>query len=316
MNHAPKAAFSMKVVICVLFLAPNIAFSDSNVEVDLDTMSVNPVKQSPVTVLDILHEVLTEATSSFTEMPKKEVSTAKEVSNTQDSSRGVHENRIIIDARPRWRQSLRRSLRHFSSVLRSTTGIAAVAFSATVASAAMAAATVEQEVRSATVEACPIETDTSTPTLKKAKPDHRGTQKFEINDMSQEAETIHGAKLISASFVLVGNTFGLIADSIRISGDTAAGVLGSTVKVVGSAVKSISISFENAGKIIEPNQAHRGRKRLTSERLLYRKVQKLAGTEDDQLERRRNGLILNSRHFASKSMRYVNVFGSLEIILC
>lgn len=296
MNHAPKKAFSMKVIVCVLFLAPNIAYSDVNVEVDLDTVLVNPVKQSPVTVLAILHEVLTEATSPFTEMPNKEVSTSKEASEE------FHQNRIIIDTRPRWRKSIQLSLRHFSSVLRSTTGMAAVAFSATVASAAMAAATVEQEVRSATIEACPIETDNAAPTPKKAKPGKRRTR-FEINDMSQDAETIQGAKLISASFVLVGNTFGLIADSIRISGDTVAGVLGSTVKVVGSAVKSLSTSFENAGKIIEPSQAHRGRKRLTSERLLYRKIQKLAGTEDDQFERRRNGLVLNSRHVASKSMR-------------
>ena len=278
----------MQTIVYLLFLAPHFVCSDVNVEHDLEQKITKPSQQpSAMKAIDILQDILTEATSPFID-----TSTTTEVSSA-----------ITVKSKTKWRRRIRKSLAQFVSVLQSTTGIAAMALSATLTSAAIAAATVEQEVRSSAMETCPVVSDV--PTMSPPKIFNAETKniRFDVIEMSIDAETIQGAKLIAASFGLVGNTFGLIADSIRISGDTVAGVVGSTVKVVGSAVKSLSTSFDAAGSIIEPNEAHRGRKRLTSERLLYRKEQKLAGGHDEHFERKQNGFLLNSRHVASKGMK-------------
>jgi uncharacterized protein YcfJ len=279
---------SMQTIVCLFLLVPGFVCSGVNVELDIDHTIMKPVQQpSAMKAIDILQNVLTEATS-----PYIDTSTTSEVSSA-----------VTIKSKSKWRRRIRKSLSQFVSAIQSTTGIAAIALSATLMSAAMAAATVEQEIRSSAMETCPVVSDI--PTTRPPKTSNAETQKnrFDVIEMTIDAETIQGAKLIAASFGLVGNTFGLIADSIRISGDTVAGIVGSTVKVVGSAVKSLSTSFDTAGSIIEPNEAHRGRKRLTSERLLYRKEQKLAGRDDENFERKQNGFLLNSRHVASKGMR-------------
>jgi len=111
-------------------------------------------------------------------------------------------------------------------------------------------------------------------------------------------EMHEGARLISASFGLVSNTFGLLADGVRISGDTAAGFVGSSVRLMGTAVKSVSGTFESAGKALEPKADER-RKVLTSERLRERKIGK--GDSEDDFSHGR--IIPNARSVASRSVR-------------
>jgi hypothetical protein len=120
-------------------------------------------------------------------------------------------------------------------------------------------------------------------------------------------EMHEGARLISASFGLVANTFGLIADGVRISGDTAAGFVGSSVRLMGTAVKSISGSFENAGRALEPKDGIMIERRnvLTSERLRERQL----GKGDVEEDFSRGGIVQNARCVASQSIRYVGHSG-------
>jgi hypothetical protein len=60
---------------------------------------------------------------------------------------------------------------------------------------------------------------------------------------------------------------------VRISGDTASGVLGSSIKLVGTAIKSTGSQFDNAGNWISPKSKRyqRQKQMSTSERLLHKK---------------------------------------------
>lgn len=290
----------MKSILFLLFLVTRISRSDVNVQFDMNR-GLKPVEHSPQgkTTLQILTEVLFEATSPYTD-----------VSSSKGSSEQTN-NYVVTGTKSKWRRRIRQSLGSVATALRLTTGLAIDVISTTIASAAMAAASLEQESRSFTSETCPVVSELATkkPKLRAERTSSQQTERtnshVEVDDMSFDSETIQGAKLIAASFGILGNTLGLIADSIRISGDTAAGILGSTVKVVGSAVQTLSTSFDNAGRLIEPHESHKGRKRLTSERLLYKKERRLAGGEDENFERRINGFFLNSRHITSKGMRLV-----------
>lgn len=111
-------------------------------------------------------------------------------------------------------------------------------------------------------------------------------------------EMHEGARLISASFGVLSNTFGLLADGVRISGDTAAGFVGSSVRLMGTAVKSVSSSFESAGRALEPKGEER-RKGLTSERL--RERQHGNGDVDDNFTHGR--ILTNAKSVASQTVR-------------
>lgn len=139
------------------------------------------------------------------------------------------------------------------------------------------------------------------PTAKRRK--QRNKRKTQVSDTGDmfDYEMHEGARLISASLGLVSNTFGLIADGVRISGDTAAGFVGSSVRLMGTTVKSISGSFESAGRALEPKMEER-RKGLTSERLRERQLGK--GESDDDFSHGR--IIPNARSVTSRSVRYVS----------
>ena len=139
---------------------------------------------------------------------------------------------------------------------------------------------------------------------KASRPPARQKRPMKIADTGDmfDHEMYEGARLISASFDLVANTFGLIADGVRISGDTAAGFVGSSVRLMGTAVKSVSGSFESAGRALEPkDETIERRKMLTSERLRERQLGK-GDVEDDFSH---GGIVKNARSVASQSLRYV-----------
>ena len=68
---------------------------------------------------------------------------------------------------------------------------------------------------------------------------------FDIDDDDLFAR--EGGKLISGSFVLLQRSLGFIGDTVRVVGDTTAGLTGSSIKVVGTAVKSASVGFNSIG---------------------------------------------------------------------
>lgn len=116
-----------------------------------------------------------------------------------------------------------------------------------------------------------------------------------------ESEMHEGARLISASFRLIADTFGLVADGVRISGDTAAGVIGSSVKQIGTAVKWVSSNFDSAGRLLEPNgDSSERRKTLTSERLRERRQ-----GEEEKLSVHHGGVLRNTRSVAGQSVRLI-----------
>lgn len=145
--------------------------------------------------------------------------------------------------------------------------------------------------------------------LKQERKEKRPTRISDTGDMF-DYEMHEGARLISSGFGVLSNTFGLLADGVRISGDTAAGFVGSSVRLMGTAVKSVSGSFESAGRALEPKEEER-RKVLTSERLRERQLGK--GDGDDDF---RHGRVLpNVRSAASQSVRYVISDGFVDKLL-
>lgn len=139
--------------------------------------------------------------------------------------------------------------------------------------------------------------------VKQPKKSKRSKRPLSISDTGDmfDHEMHEGARLISASFGLLSTTFGLVADGVRISGDTAAGFVGSSVRLMGTAVKSVSGSFESAGRALEPKADER-RKGLTSERLMRERQLGKGDFEDDFSHGR---IIPNAKSVASRSIRYV-----------
>jgi hypothetical protein len=137
---------------------------------------------------------------------------------------------------------------------------------------------------------------------KQQKKPKRPKRPLSISDTGDmfDHEMHEGARLISASFGLLSTTFGLVADGVRISGDTAAGFVGSSVRLMGTAVKSVSGSFESAGRALEPKADER-RKGLTSDRLRERQLGK--GDFDDDFTHGR--IIPNAKSLASQSIKLV-----------
>jgi hypothetical protein len=118
-----------------------------------------------------------------------------------------------------------------------------------------------------------------------------------------DSEMHEGARLISASFGLIANTFGLVADGVRVSGDTAAGVIGSSIKLIGTAVKSISSNFDNAGRLLEPKEDTSERKKtLTSERLRERQR---GQSDEEKFSVHQGGVLRNSRSVAGQSVKLI-----------
>lgn len=72
-------------------------------------------------------------------------------------------------------------------------------------------------------------------------------------------------RLVGVSFRMLANTVGVMADGLRITGDTTAGVLGSSVKVIGVAVREAGGGVERISRWIAPKTTDR--KPLTTSRL-------------------------------------------------
>lgn len=134
------------------------------------------------------------------------------------------------------------------------------------------------------------------------QPHNRPLRISDTGDMF-DSELHEGARLISASFGLIANTFGLVADGMRVSGDTAAGVIGSSVKLLGTAVKSISSNFDSAGRLLEPREDTSERKKtLTSERLRERQR---GQSDEEKFSVHQGGVLRNTRSVAGQSVKLI-----------
>lgn len=90
------------------------------------------------------------------------------------------------------------------------------------------------------------------PAKKKIVNKRRAFEAFRFMDREAMEETMAGARLLSGSFHLLATTAGFVANSVRVSGDTTAGIMGSSVKVFGTAVKSVGTGLAGASRILEP----------------------------------------------------------------
>lgn len=153
---------------------------------------------------------------------------------------------------PEWKDKLNKII----SVGTSSSVLAGLAGSATIALSAAAAAQVERERRKAK-ELSPEENKQalssvddsqfiSDPPKKQKKYGSSYRNPFEV-DVEEDILTREGARLISSSFGFARSSFGFLGDSVRVIGDTAAGLTGSSIKVVGSAVKSSSGILDSIG---------------------------------------------------------------------
>lgn len=202
-----------------------------------------------------------ESTDSFIERIQEAIS---------DASRPLHQTTRQRNTQSRWGPRLKKWKRTLSEMLSSS-------------SAVSHAVTVTTEKNDAP------------PKLPRPRPQRTISDSGDMFD----SEMHEGAKLISATFGLLSNTFGLVADGVRISGDTAAGFVGSSVRLMGTTIKSVSGSFESAGRALEPKTMEERRKVLTSERLRERKIGK-GGKQDDYIH---GHVIRNARSVASQSVR-------------
>jgi len=164
----------------------------------------------------------------------------------------------------RWK-ALRKAMKEFSSTASSSTYIAGLAATATIAATAAAVAAFEREAQERDIQAASPASLVS----------QEGVQIYKNGDLcnssskahmsesllrtrrgssfhyAEDVEYVEGAKLLTASLHLLSSSAGVVADTVRIFGDTAAGVAGSSIKVMGSAVKSVGSGMESAGNILE-----------------------------------------------------------------
>eukprot|EP00978_Attheya_sp_CCMP212_P013788 scaffold34752_cov52-Attheya_sp.AAC.1 len=282
----------------------------------------------------------------------------------------VEEKRQTRKKRPFER--LRASIKDFASTATSATVISGMASTATVAGAAMAAAAMERELTSNknaltiqpqdaawtgisahtasdltcnepncnvalnhdTIMTIPwnVNHDVLNNEPKDAR-NKRQAWRVELEDV----ETVDGSRLLSASLSVVSNAFGLLADTVRIAGDTAAGFTGTSVKLAGMAVKGVSAGLNGVSDILEgqnhPSSASidrvtlvppdnemeevcledtsfsKKRKPLTSRKL--REIWRGRGSSDGDRyhdkedEYAASRLVSSSRHVASESVRLV-----------
>lgn len=231
------------------------------------------------------------------------------------SEASFHSDTVLESPGPK-RNSLqqwKRRWNKFQSACRKVTsscGVASVADSPLLAATAMAAASVEQQLKDSSGQQNAITSEgdpdkVSSVATKDEKKEKRSRKNREASNHSElDIEVVEGARLIAASFGLLANTFGLLADSVRVMGDTAAGVTGSSVKMFGTAVKTVSSGLDTASRILAPNETSTGgerkpqRKPLTSERMMDRK--RGVQTEYDH---QKIGLVGSTRHVAARSVR-------------
>lgn len=76
-------------------------------------------------------------------------------------------------------------------------------------------------------------------------------KEYKIQRTHYESIALSEDMLFSSSFGFIATTFGVLAKTVRITGDTAAGVLGSSIKLVGMAIKSSALKLDEAGKWME-----------------------------------------------------------------
>lgn len=207
--------------------------------------------------------------------------------NEDDSTR----TRTISNDDTVFPTSLEEFVTEFFSIVRSPLGLATITVSATVAATTMAVASFE-EGRSTTDKP----TTEPPPTADGRAHSRKDTEDtvFMQAENDEDVDTVHGARLISASFRLLSHSFGLVADSVRISGETVAGALGSSVKIVGGLVKTAGHGVDGASRLIAPNkQSLQQRQPLTAERLMQKPKEPTRGPR---------GPIRSSRAVLAKSI--------------
>ena len=150
---------------------------------------------------------------------------------------------------------------------------------------------------SATIPFTTTTTTTTTATTKKKK------KKNPRED--DDEELMAGAKLLSKGFAITSNVCGLLADGVRVSGDTTAGLLGSSVKLLGMGVKSVSTGLYFTSRLLDKpsTPTAQGRKPLTAERLLRR---------HETTELKKTSILRNTRQLAAKSVQLAgNILGGV-----
>ena len=146
-----------------------------------------------------------------------------------------------------WRES-------FRNALTSSSGIAAVAISATVAATASAAVSIEMEqIEADKREIYRIEVAKDPEKQKQKKKQKR--RKFEDCDTDLEE------RLWLSSLDAVSKTLGLVANSVRIAGETAGAVAATSAKIVGGVAKSTGSALDSVGKHIKTRKHKKGRRR-------------------------------------------------------
>jgi hypothetical protein len=149
-------------------------------------------------------------------------------------------------------------------------------------------------------------TTTATTNTKKGK---KQKQKNRHKGSDEDEELMAGAKLLSKGFAITSNVCGLVADGVRVSGDTTAGLLGSSVKLLGMGVKSVSTGLYFTSRLLDgppaaatAATAAQSRKPLTAERLRRHETKELKNTS----------ILRNTRQLAAKSVLLAgNILGGV-----
>lgn len=79
----------------------------------------------------------------------------------------------------------------------------------------------------------------------------RAFEAFRFANTADMEETIAGARLLSGTFQTLSTTAGILAYAVRVSGDTAAGIVGSSVKVFGTCAKAAGSGLALASSRLE-----------------------------------------------------------------
>eukprot|EP00797_Seminavis_robusta_P014526 Sro219_g090320.2 (891) ;mRNA; f:14041-16964 len=73
------------------------------------------------------------------------------------------------------------------------------------------------------------------------------------NGSNKQQQTLTGTRLLSGSFQLISSTAGFVATGVRVTGDTAAGLMGTSVKGIGTVVKTVGVGLNSASKLLDKN---------------------------------------------------------------
>jgi hypothetical protein len=98
----------------------------------------------------------------------------------------------------------------------------------------------------------PHESFSSPPDLEENKEPSTTERNKHDSSSTRPKRTAKHVQIISGSLELVSGTFGLAARSFKISGDTAAGILGSSLRLVGAVVKTTGSRLDSIGNSIHP----------------------------------------------------------------